>query len=170
MCCAAAVRVGLASAPTSRPSDQKYENRPKGIRLTYPGDWHAVKDPDYELMILPNGAANDPRHISLDVPDLPPHFPFMLQMDRIAHDYVQDLRKKHPDLKVAGESDEKLPGCVARLVHTQWHQEKQAFDDVVLVIIHANSVYLLNLQSDAPHLPATRATFDSVENSIRWTQ
>jgi hypothetical protein len=65
----------------------------KGVRLKYPSDWRPKRSPDYELMLIPPGAAGDDRRITVDIPDLPPHLPWMIQMSRIEHDYVQDLKK-----------------------------------------------------------------------------
>ena len=142
----------------------------KGVRLKYPADWRAKKDPDYELMLLPPGANSDDRHISVDIPDLPPHLPWMIQMNRIEHDYVQDLRKKHPDLKEESAADAKVPNSKSRLVRSSWHQNGKTFNDDALLIIHSDGVYILDAQADADHLRPTRAVFDTIQSSLQWTK
>lgn len=120
-------------------------------------------------MLVPAGATTDEPQITLDVPDLPPHMPWMIQMSRIEHDYLADLKKSHPDLKLQDATDAHVPGATARLVRSNWHQDKTEHDDVVLLMIHASAVYILDARTDAPHLPSTRAAFDSIDASIKWT-
>ena len=120
-------------------------------------------------MLVPIGATTDEPQITLDVPDLPPHMPWMIQMSRIEHDYLADLKKSHPDLKLQDATDAHVPGATARLVRCNWRQDKAEHDDVVLLMIHASAVYILDARTDAQHLPSTRAAFDSIDASIRWT-
>jgi hypothetical protein len=142
----------------------------KGVRLKYPADWHAKKNPDFELMLLPPGATSDDRHITVDIPDLPPHLPWMIQMNRIEHDYVQDLRKHHPDLKEESAADAKVPNSKSRLVRSTWHQNGKTFNDDALLIIHSDGVYILDAQTDADHLTPVRAAFDTIQSSLQWTK
>ncbi|HSU66095.1 MAG TPA: hypothetical protein VLJ39_04455 [Tepidisphaeraceae bacterium] len=140
------------------------------MKLQYPSDWHPNKHPEYELMLLPAGATNNDRRVTVDIPDLPPHLPFMIQMKRVEHDYLEDLKKEHPDLQTKEDADAKLPECTAKLVRSVWHQGKQQYDDVALLMIHASSVYILDARTDEDHLAPTRAAFDSIRESIVWTK
>lgn len=150
----------------------------RGVRLSYPSDWRPRKSADYELLLLPStrpnssrsDAAGTDRRITMDIPDLPPHLPWMIQMGRIEHDYVEDLRKQHPDLKVDEASDANLPNSKSRLVRLSWRQNEMAYHDVALLIIHADGVYILDAQSDGDHYPATRRAFDLIRSSLRWTR
>lgn len=162
-----AVETGTA-APASRTELVEWENSAKGVRLSYPSTWKRVKNPDYELTLRPEGATNDDRRITMDIPDLPPHLPWMIQMSRVEHDYLDDLKKQHSDLSVAETKDGKIPNATSRLVVSLWHQGKTQHDDVVLLMIHASAVYILDAQTDEEHLPQTRQVFDSIESSLKW--
>ena len=155
-------------AADSRPASNVFDA--KGVRLTYPADWHPKKNPDFELMLLPAGARTDEPRITLDVPELPPHLPWMIQMNRIEHDYVADLKKAHADLKVDEASDVKIPNTVARLVRCSWRQNDQPHDDVALLMIHANAVYILDARADQPQMQKARDAFDAIRASMQWTK
>lgn len=155
---------------TSAPSSVLWDNSPKGIKLHYPADWQSRKNPDYELMLLPPGASKDDRRITVDIPDLPPHLPFMIQMGRVEHDYVQDLKKDHPDLQVQDSVRANVPESNAKLIRSFWHQNGTTYHDTVLLIIHASAVYILDAQSKESDLPPTRAAFDAIRGSIVWTK
>lgn len=158
------------TAPAAHGTAVVWENSGKGVRLTYPSDWKPRKNPDYELTLIPIGAGGDERRITLDVPDLPPHLPWMIQMNRIEHDYLQDLKKAHPDLKLQDDTEAKVPNSIARLVRSNWHEGDLQHDDVVLLIIHASAVYILDARTDHARLSDTRRTFDSVRSSLQWTK
>lgn len=164
----AAAIVAATTAPSAAPGSTSWEK--KGVKLRYPGDWRPKNDPDYELTLIPAGASGEKRRITLDVPDLPPHFAWMIQMGRVEHDYLADLKKEHPDLKVIEAADAKIPDSAARLVRSTWNEGKRTYDDVVLLMIHASSVYILDAQTDGPHLAETRAAFDSIRSSLKWTK
>lgn len=159
-----------AAPATSAPALVLWDNSAKGIKLKYPSDWQARKSPDYELMLLPPGASKDDRRITVDIPDLPPHLPFMIQMGRIEHDYVQDLKKDHPDLQVQDSVGASVPESNAKLVRSHWHQNGTIYHDTVLLIIHASAVYILDAQSKEADLPPTRTAFDAIRGSIVWTK
>lgn len=156
----------LAATNPAPPKLTEWSN--KGVRLGYPSDWRAKKNPDYELMILPPGVGSDDRRITLDIPDLPPHLAWMIQMSRVEHDYLQDLKKSHPDLKEESAADARVPNSKARLIRSSWHQNGKAYADVVLLIIHDGAVYILDAQTDAENLDATRSAFDLIQSSLRW--
>jgi hypothetical protein len=167
---AAAVAAVPASAPAPAPAPAHWSDARKNVKLAYPGDWKPKKNPDYELMLVPAGAASDDRRITMDVPDLPPHLPFMIQMSRVEHDYLQDLKKEHPDLQVKSSAETKVPETTARIVQSVWHQNGAAYDDVVLLMIHASGVYILDIHTPDAQLAPTRAAFDSVRASLVWTK
>jgi hypothetical protein len=162
-------RMGLSSpAPTSAPSSVTWEK--KGVKLGYPSTWHPKQSPDFELMLLPEGSTTGDRTITFDIPDLPPHLPFMIQMGQVQKEYLADLKKAHPDLHIDEASDANVPGATAKLVRSTWHRDKQAFHDVVLLIIHSSGVYILDAQGDDAHQPDTRAAFDSIRASLQWVK
>ena len=131
--CSRSSRPARGRVPTTAPSSVLWDKSAKGIKLKYPADWQPKKNPDYELMLLPAGASKDDRRITVDIPDLPPHLPFMIQMGRVEHDYVQDLKKDHPDLQVQDSVAVKMPESTAKLVRSQWHQNGTVYHDVAPV-------------------------------------
>jgi hypothetical protein len=159
-----------AAGSTSAPSLVLWDKSAKGIKLKYPADWQPKKNPDYELMLLPAGASKDDRRITVDIPDLPPHLPFMIQMGRVEHDYVQDLKKDHPDLQVQDSVVVKMPESTAKLVRSQWRQNGTVYHDVALLIIHASAVFIVDAQAGEADLSSTRSAFDSMTGSIIWTK
>jgi hypothetical protein len=94
----------------------------------------------------------------------------MIQIGRVEHDYLADLKKEHPDLKVIESADAKVPDSTARLVRSTWHEGQQAHHDVVLLIVHTSAVFILDAQTDEPHLGETRAAFDGIRSSLKWTR
>jgi len=157
---------GQAAASKTSTAWSKFES--KGIRIKYPGDWRPKKNPDYELMLITRTSNNDEPRITLDVPDLPPHLPFMIQMSRIEHDYLDDLKKDHPDVKVDENTDPGMSNTTSKLIRSHWLQDGKPHDDVVLLMIHASAVFILDLRTDEPRMKATRGVFDSMRQSIQW--
>ena len=157
-----------APAPTSAPSSVTWEK--KGVKLSYPTSWHPKQSPDFELMLLPAGSTTGERTITFDIPDLPPHLPFMIQMAQVQKEYLADLKKAHPDLHLDEASDANIPASTARLVRSTWHHDKQAFHDVALLIVHSSGVYILDAQGDDAHQTDTREAFDSIRASLKWVK
>jgi hypothetical protein len=159
------------AAAETKPSSHVWEAR--GVRVTCPPGWQEKKDPDFELFLVPPGAgqsSGDDARITFDVPDLPPHMPWMIQMSRVEHDYEADLKKAHPDVKFDTATDIKLPNTVARLVQSSWHQNGIVHEDTALLMIHASGVYILDAQAGGKQLPPTRAAFESMRASLQWTK
>ena len=170
---APATNPSAANIPSTETGQAAASNNPatfksKGVQITYPGDWQPKKNPDFELMLIARGSTGDEPRITLDVPDLPPHLPFMIQMSRIEHDYLDDLKKSHSDLKMDEDSDVSSKVTIAKLVRSHWMEQSKQHDDVVLLMIHASAVYILDLRTDEPRMKTTRSVFDSMRQSIQW--
>ena len=160
----------VAKAAQTRPASRTWEAR--GVRVTVPAGWEEKKNPDYELYLILAGAAPSPSdedvRITFDVPDLPPHLPWMIQMSRVERDYEADLKKEHPDLKVEEASDVKIPETIARLVRATWHQSGILHQDMALLMIHASGVYILDARAAEKQMPETKAAFEAMCASIVW--
>lgn len=159
-----------AEAAASQPASSQWRQTAKGVELQIPAGWQPRKNPDFELMLVPRTQSADPAQITFDIPDLPPHLPWMIQMTRIEHDYLADLKKKHPDLKRQEAGNATVSSATARLIHSIWHEDGKAYDDIVLLMIHANGVYILDAQTDNAHLPAARRAFDQIRASLKWSK
>jgi hypothetical protein len=162
----------VAKAAETRPASRTWEAR--GVRVSVPAGWQEKKNPDYELYLVPAGAeasaSDEDARITFDVPDLPPHLPWMIQMSRVEHDYEADLKKVHPDLKVDEASDVKMPGTIARLVKTSWRQKGAGHEDVALLMIHASGVYILDARAGEKRAAEVKAVFEGMRESIQWVK
>ncbi len=161
----------VANPAPARPASHVWEAR--GVRVTVPTGWQEKKNPDYELYLLPVTAppsSDEDARVTFDVPDLPPHLPWMIQMSRIEHDYEADLKKTHPDLKVDEAGDAKIPDATARLVKSSWRKDGIRHQDVALLMIHASGVYILGARSTENRASEVNAAFESVRESMQWTK
>src|SRR5579859_490339 len=154
----------VANAAETRPASHTWEAR--GVRVSVPAGWREQKNPDYELYLIPAGATpsapDEDARITFDVPDLPPHLPFMLQMSRIEHDYEADLKKAHPDLKVDQAADVKIPEATARLIESSWHQNGVRHEDEALLMVHANGVYIMGMRAGEKRLAEVKAAYEGM--------
>ena len=155
-----------ADAPATAPALVDYQD--KGTHFQYPNNWKPKEDKDYELHLVPaNGVSN--RNITFDIPDLPPHFDWMIQLGPIESGYVGDLKKKHADLHVDSSADQAVNGGgKARLVQSSWKVDGVTYHDVGLLIMRKGQVYILTCDADANDLTSTRADFDKITASLRW--
>jgi len=158
-----------AAAPASQPADVAFQDK-SGVRLQYPSGWKSQASDDFVLLLVPGDDPKSRRRIRLDVPDLPPHFPGMIRPGLVQNGYLNDLRKEHPDLNVEEAVDRNVPGASARLVRSAFQQNGQRYENVALIMIHADRVYILSMITDADQLSATRGVFDRVAASVRWTK
>lgn len=164
-----------APAPTpvvlaaDAPAPALVDYQDKGTHFQYPNNWKPKPDKDYELHLVPaDGAAN--RDITFDIPDLPPHFPGMIRIGLIENGYTGDLKKQHKDLHIDSAADFALKDSAAkaRLVISSWNQNGTKHDDVGLLIMRKEVVYILSCNADEKDLPAVRADFDKIVSSLRW--
>jgi hypothetical protein len=139
----------------------------KGCHFQYPNNWKPVTDKDYELHLVPGQGPAD-HNITFDIPDLPPHFPGMITLNRMQNGYIDDLKKKHANLHVDSSGDHPMPGCKARLVQSSWKQGNTTHTDVGLLIMHNDEVYILTGDADSAALSATRADFDRIAATMHW--
>jgi hypothetical protein len=165
-----------ATQPTTMPAPlaappMTYEDRARGVRLEYPGDWHCARSEDYVLRVLPPGAQPDEGGVemTLDVPSLPPHVPGFIPLGMVEKGYVDDLRQNSSSFKALERSDSAVPGARARLVRSTWTAtagEERAED--ALLMVHGDRVYILRLTGPAAAVEAQRPVFDETARSVRW--
>lgn len=164
-----------ATQPTTLPAPLAppaitYENRDRGIRLEYPGDWQPAKSEDYVLKVVHTGqGAGAGAEMTLDVPNLPPHVPGFIPLGMVEKGYLDDLRQNFPSLKVLQRSDYAVAGARGRLVRSTWTTaggEERAED--ALLMVHGDHVYILRLAGSPAAVEAQRPIFDETARSIRW--
>jgi hypothetical protein len=155
-----------SGAPSTAPALVDYQD--KGVHFQYPNNWKPKTDKDYELHLVP-AAGDASRNVTFDIPDLPPHFSWMIQLSRIESGYVGDLKNKHPDLHVDSAADQAVNGgAKARLVQSSWKADGTTHTDIGLLMMRNDQVYILTCDADAKDLAATRADFDKIMASLRW--
>jgi hypothetical protein len=122
------------------------------------------------LQLVPADASSD-RRILFDIPDIPVHIPGMVRIGLVENGYVKDLKESHADAHTESSADRAMgAGVKARLVESSWMQSGQAWKNVALLMIRNDNVYILSCRSDPAHAAATRADFDQVVASFRWTK
>jgi hypothetical protein len=153
----------------STPSEQSFESAKAGLRLHYSANWREKKSPGDLLMLVPAKGPQG-RTITLDVPDVPRHLPGAMAIPLIQSGYIDDLRKHHPGLKVEQSQNETFAACKARLVRSAWTQDGNEYTDVALLIVHAERVYILSLDSDSAGYPAVREEMDQIVRGLEWVK
>lgn len=143
-----------------------------GIRLVYPPEWKPEESKDYELLLLPTkrtAALAAYPLISLDVPELPPHFPGMIPIGLVKNGYLDDLKKEVGKGTLdTQESSPKVAGSQGRMLRSTWEgKEGQSLVETALVLIHADRVYILRARFEATDR-MTLQTFDGMVQSIQW--
>lgn len=161
-------KVSPAPAPATQPVDQNYENPSAGIKLQYPSTWKTKPSNDDVVLLAPSGS--DSRTISLDEPSLPAHLPGLIPIGLVQNGYLDDLKKKHPGLKIEEQVEDDPRGNKGRLVHASWIADGKTMDEVTLLTVHADHVYLLSLDTDRTQYPDDRAVFDKIAKSMQWTK
>jgi hypothetical protein len=161
-----------------------YDGSKEGFRLSYPADWKQRRTEDFTLLLVPlktpDSKAKDtdlagPR-ISVDVPDLPPHFPGMITLGLMESNYLSDQKKRFTDMKVMEKTDLKVPKTSARRLVLAGHAKNAdgsagaSYTVVTLLEIHADRVYLPSAEAKTEDYPAVRAEFDQIVASMVWTK
>jgi hypothetical protein len=162
----------LNNNPATLPSPSgltQFVSTQHGIHLSYPSSWTVHPSEDYVLLLMPPGV-DRPQNcsLSLDIPDLPPHLPGMIRMGMIKDGYIEDLRKKAPDLKIIEDQPHPVDDATGRLVRTAWTADGRSYGETVLLLIHKGDVFLIRSTSDLAHQSTARAAFDQAIASIRW--
>ena len=161
-------KASSAPAPATQPVNQNYENANAGIKLQYPSNWKPKTSNDDVVLLVPS--AGDARTISLDEPSLPAHLPGLIPIGLVQNGYIDDLKKKHPGLKIEEQVEDDPRGNRGRLVHTSWAADGKTMDEVTLLTVHGDHVYLLSLDTDRAQYSADRAVFDKIAKSLQWTK
>ena len=142
------------------------------MRLSYPAVWIPKESKEYELLLLPsNTAAQDATFplISLDIPDLPPHFPGMIPIGLVKNGYLDDLKKElGKTVPLTQEDSPKLAGAQGRMLRSTWSdKDGHRMADTALVLIHADRVYILRARFGVDDRTTPQA-FDEIVKSIQW--
>ncbi len=138
------------------------------FRITIPPHWTSQPGGHKEAVLTLVPAQNpDQASIEFDVPAMPPHIPGLIPMGMVEKGYVDDLRKRHPDLNVAESSPRTVKGAAARFVRITW---AGGGTDLALIVIHGDQIYILSADANAATYESTRAAFESMATSLEWSK
>jgi len=158
-----------SKAPATTTSSRCFADKKLGIALTWLAGWHAEKSQDYELFLVPDEkSARGEVSVSLDVPDLPPHIPGFIPLNMVKNGYIDDLKKKEGNLKVAEDSVQHVTGAKADRVRSSWTEKGTGWSETALLMVHGDRVYIIRETSDDAHSAMAKAQFDKVVDSIQW--
>ena len=136
--------------------------------MQYPSNWKPKPSNDDVVLLV--SSASDGRTISLDEPSLPAHLPGLIPIGLVQNGYLDDLKKKHPGLRIEEQVEDDPRGNKGRLVHASWASDGKTMDEVTLLTVHGDHVYLLSLDTDRAQYAADRAVFDKIAKSLQWTK
>lgn len=157
-----------ATAPVALPPMIPWADKKDGVSLAYPGDWTSKEDKDYVLRLVATGSD---RTITFDVPDLPFHIPGMIPLGMVASGYTDDLKEKHADRQIDSQADHPIAGAPkAKLVQTSWKQNGTKYNNIALLIVHGDHVYILAAEASDADWPASKAAFDKIAGAIQWVK
>lgn len=142
------------------------------ITFSYPAAWTSHESKDYELLLTAGKTTPASESIpvmTLDIPDLPPHFPGMIPIGLVKNGYIDDLKKEVGrsglDTK---EEPSKVAGAQGRMLRSTWMgKDQKATVELAFVLIHADRVYILRARFYAGDR-RTPEVFDEIIGSIRW--
>ena len=143
---------------------QRFELPSAGITFMYPAGWKTITGGKSQLQ-LSNGSSE----FTLDVPTLPFHIPGMIPIDAVRSGYVDDAKKRIPDLVQTNLPDPTVPDARQRRVKLTGHQNGKPAIDESVQIVHNDKVYILAIHCDRAGYPAAKAALDEAVQSLQWT-
>lgn len=161
-----------ASSPTTASTIvmRSFEHKDTGLHAEYPSNWISRKDKDYELMLVPADGTSG-KQITIDVPDLPPHFPGMIKLGLIESGFIRDLKSQHKGVHIDRAEDHSANGgAKARLVESSWTENGKPRKQVALLMMRGEHVYILAYECDAADTPQVQQDYDKVAASLRWSK
>jgi hypothetical protein len=156
-------------APAPPAAGGTFDRPDLGIKLDWPAGWAKQPSSDFVLLLTRDGT-DGASTLSLDVPDLPPHIPGMIPVGSVRGGYLDDLRKAVGAIKTTDLAPPPLPASAEKCVRSTWTDAHGEWQETALLIVHADRVYILRGRSKTADEQATRAAFDAVTNSLRWTK
>jgi hypothetical protein len=153
------------AAPTTRPFDGP------GIQLAYGGGWKTASDPNYVLVLVPDGTTSNASDVSVsvEVPKLPPHIPGLIPLGSVVNGYVDDMKKQHVDVQVEPPVATKVAGANARRVASTWKTTdgKSLSEDAVLTV-KGDRVFIFRANADESNRERASTALDGLIESVRW--
>ena len=142
------------------------------VTFTYPAAWTPHESKDYELLLTAVKTAPAIELIpviTLDIPDLPPHFPGMIPIGLVKNGYIDDLKKEVGKSGLdTKEEPSKVAGAQGRMLRSTWlGKDQKATVETAWVLVHADRVYILRARFYDEDRRTPEA-FEEIVRSIRW--
>jgi hypothetical protein len=155
-----------------QPVVKTFHSSPSAVQFDYPADWVPDKAQTACMAIrAPGSAGTGYSSLSLDIPKLPWHLPGMITVGMVCNGYIDDLKKHQIHDAVVKE---KVPitvcGCTGQRITCRGHDNGQPSIDVAIILIHADHVYVLSVDSDETGCDTARKTLDVAIASWKWTK
>jgi hypothetical protein len=155
------------AAPTATPTTKPFTG--PGIQLAYGGGWRTANDPDYALMLVPDGGGKTSDvSVSVEVPKLPPHIPGMIPLGSVVNGYVDDMKKQHAGVHVAPPATRKVAGANARRVMSSWTTGGKEFSEEAILTVRSDRVYIFRANADEPNRQRATHALNELLNSVQW--
>ena len=170
-----ATRPGTAAIgpPPAVAVPQTFDDPKDGIRFVIPAGWTpqcGTSQSTTRVRVLAPPGGDGWAVLTLDVPPLPPHIPGLIPVGMVASGYVDDEKKRIPDVTGPAPVTVTVPDARARRVALAGHDAAGAVTtDEAVVIVHADRIYILSVDAGPGGQPAARAALDAALASIAWT-
>ncbi|HLL87673.1 MAG TPA: hypothetical protein VK324_00055 [Tepidisphaeraceae bacterium] len=166
---------GLPGPPTA-PDVQTYENRDADVAIAYPGDWVTRSNPRSVLSVGPKVAspADEPAtpELNVAVPKLPFHIPGMIPLGEVERGYVDDVKKRHTDVRVVRSDAIPFDKANARRFVLSGRPNEggpeRLYDVLVVYRGSTDKLYVITSESPAPDAAVAHRVLDDVLASWRW--
>ena len=173
------VLAGCASAPPGVPTTQpvvaktgarmvKVVSKRASVEFEYPASWHPEKDVTVVTLVPDGQKKGQPTAVAVDMPDLPPHIPFLIPIGLVDAGFVNSLKSRYQDGTIDENVEKSFPDSAAREVKASGKMDDQEVKVLAMLIVHGDHVYLIESVSDLAHLPATQAAYDAIVASWKW--
>jgi hypothetical protein len=147
----------------------RFQSRQAPIRFVYPANWHPVPD-DTILTLLPDAESSIGLHtLAIDQPDLPPHIPGLIPLVFVVHGFVNDLKSRYKEVVVQSVVDRTADGANGSVVHATAQRPAGQVVVTAFLCVHGNSVYVVDAETDPQGVAQATAAFNTVVDSIQWT-
>jgi hypothetical protein len=157
------------SAPSLPADGVAFSSATGHVSFAYPKSWHPAADDSLLTLIPASEKSLGRNHLAIDMPNLPPHIPFLIPLGSVESGFVDDLKKRYKDVKVDPSRDRSLDGAAGREVTARGSDETGPVAVKAVVCVKGDHVYLIVAETDASGAAAALRAFNMVADSLHWT-
>lgn len=170
---------GCASGPVDPPATQpvteeggakmiQVVSRRANVEFEYPATWHPQKDVTVMTLVPDGQKKGGHTALAVDMPDLPPHIPYLIPIGLVDAGFVNSLKSRYQDGTIDENVEKPFPDSAAREVRASGKMGDEEVKVLTMLIVHGDHVYLIESVSDLAHLAATEAAYDAIVGSWKW--